>query len=242
MSRIWFLILLFLTSASVGLAQGKPSTHCSSIAQGLITSPDYKAWLTVEIPKGSQFVKVTYFARTRAIPNSPWKTCPASGNCVNSTFPVAGTGLDNMEQKTSHWSAMVFGDRTNPMFYADNWVRMVVDYTTSESFCSSQQAFEANTGTMARSQMMLPPGKVPLRYLTFATELVQNGVWQACDDTTNPTVTQHKCLDGPYIGELAFSLQPVTDEVDGSLGLVDSCDNKSGSLRRGCRTVVEYKP
>ena len=76
LSVVWVLSVSFPSS----LFAQTVVNHCVSISQGLLTSPDNKAWLTTEIPQHAAFVKTTYYARPMiAGQTSPWKSCPDEG-------------------------------------------------------------------------------------------------------------------------------------------------------------------
>ena len=145
-----------------------------------------------------------------------------------------------------NWSAMVtpnYATGGGVGSYSDTWVRMVVEYTTDEAVCKSQQSFQFAANSNARGIIVLPVGKSPAFYRTFGVELAPGFVWQACGMTPNPAVLPQYCREpGGQMGGLAFILTVDEDEADQAVRIRHKCEDKSSTLRRGCRTVVEYIP
>ncbi len=264
--------LLFVLFAAVSpFLIAQTSNTCFSISQNLLQNPDNAAWLTSEIPPNAKLVKVSYYARP-LIPgqNPSWVLCANQGVCQGTSayFPPVGTGSDTPPTGTQNWSAMVLPYAPYG-WYDATWVRLVVEYTTTDAVCKTQQSFQSAANAHANGIIVLPVGKSPAHYYTYGAELVPGGVWQPCGDSVSPmdatkllrptdpanptdptklifsasvNIPENCTVPGGPIGGLAFYLTVDKDEADNAVRVSDLCEDRSGTLRRGCRTVVTYAP
>lgn len=253
-TTLWAFAAVLLVIGNLQAQSGK-TIHCFSAVQALVTNPSGvspstpKALLDAEIPQGTQFVSASYYARPRIAGTvTVWSTCPSSGNCQGVYFPALSSGTVAPDGQTTHYGAMVTSPANgSPSFNGDVYVRLIVEYSTTDSVCKSQNSFQvsAGWGIPGFGLIMLPPGKTPTLFLTFGAELVEGGKWLDCGSTPNPATTpqpQTCMVPNGNIGGLSFTLTPFTDEADGRYGVQDLCHNWSTGYRRGCRTVVEYQP
>ena len=246
---IWSFAALLLVVTNLK-AQSPKTIHCFSGVQALVTSSGSPTppvgLLDVEIPEGGKFVNATFFARPRIGGQVlPWSKCPPSGPCQGVYFPPLSSGGVAPDEKTVHFGSMITGGVSSPPgFSGETWVRLIVEYTTTESVCKSQNSFQvvAGWGTAGFGLIILPRGKTPSILHTFGAELVPTGKWLDCGSTTNPPSQPQTCMvANGNIGGLSFTLSPFTDESDQVYIVQNLCHNWA-SNRRGCRTVVEYSP
>jgi hypothetical protein len=240
-------VMVFLAVGSL-LAQTPKTIHCFTAVQALVTNPPPSlpvALLDVEIPEGGTFVKASLFARPRiAGAVAAWVLCPLSGVCQGVYIPPLSTGAVAPDMKVVHYGALVTAvPNGTTSFNGDTFVRLIVDYTTTETVCKSQNSFQTSANAPGFGLIILPAGKTPTLFSTFGAELVPESVWKPCGTTPNPSQLPQTCnVAGGSFGGLTFELTPFVDESDKVYGVQDLCRNWSNTWRRGCRTIVEYAP
>lgn len=112
------------------------------------------------------------------------------------------------------------------MFAGDVWVRLMVEYTTDDPVCVSQQSFQSAANSNANGIIVLPVGKTASFYRMFGAELAPGFTWQLCGATSNPSaITQNCDTPGGPIGGLTFILTLDKDEADNAVRVHDKCED-----------------
>lgn len=249
MTRWLSMVLVLSASMCPSLYAKSEPKHCFSIAQNLLTGPTPQTtWLTTEIPPNATFVSVSYWARPR-IPEQapPWQSCPTTGGwCLSPAaayFPPAqgagGGGIDNPNSNTRNWSLTVTGPPQ--AFNGDTWVRLTVEYTTTEPVCVSQQSFESPANSNFQGRIIVPAGKSPTSYTMFGAIPLPGEVWHTCGVTTNLGQVPEPCFVPPL--QLNFVLTQLSpDEADHADEVLVRCEDKNFTTVRRCRIAIEYAP
>jgi hypothetical protein len=223
----------------------------------------FQVLLEADVPVGGKPISVEVMAR-RMKSDAPrgegaWQKCEPNAACLGVGVPaglsISNYSVDSYDKKSLHYGVLVTGISVRGGPPPNTYVRLVVKYTTAAEFCVSQQSWEMRQDSSDARTLMIPEGRTPLGFDTFASvvngagEIAQPG-WNNCDVWEYPGtyLKKDQCLQGnPGHNPGAIGFDTATIDEDGYIvwastarGFLFACNNNHFN-RRACRAQLRYK-